>query len=338
MIYGPSVCVSTVFIDWGSASQGSALVLSEVGAMKSLHVTLFGKLTVRHGDGVLGVNEPQKAQELFCYLLLHRDQPCAREALASLLWGDHCTTSQSKAYLRKALWQLLTALRQLPGGVEMRLLRVEPEWIQLNTIAELWLDVAVFKQAYQAAKGIPGPALDASTVRSLEAAVHLYSGDLLGNWYHEWCLCEREWLYQVYLIMLEKLMAYKEACGAYEEGLAYGERILQHDRAHEQTHRHLMRLRHLAGDRTGALRQYERCVAALDAEFDAAPSVRTDHLYKQVLYDQLGETPAPMVSPEALACLRRVQADLAEMQRHVRQVISASEQRPPQPLPPMEVS
>ena len=278
--------------------------------------------------------EPQKVQELFCYLLLHRDRPYAREKLASLLWGDHCTTTQSRAYLRKTLWQLLTALRALPGAVDQRLLRVEQEWIQLNSVAELWLDVAVFKEAYRAVRGVAGSDLDERAVRALEAAVQLYSGDLLGNWYHDWCLREREWLFQVHLMMLGKLVEFCELHGRYEAGLFYGERILQHDHAHEWAHRHLMRLRHRAGDRTGALRQYERCVAALKDEFDAVPAESTVRLYEQIRRDSLDAVVSPVAPappPGTLAYLRKVQAELAAMQRHVRQAIATVERQPPQP-------
>ena len=44
----------------------------------------------------------------------------------------------------------------------------------------------------------------------------------------------------------------------FAEPLAYGARILHCDRARERTHRRLMRLHFLAGDRTAALRQYPR--------------------------------------------------------------------------------
>ena len=58
----------------------------------------------------------------------------------------------------------------------------------------------------------------------------------------------------------------RNLCGEYEAGQNYGSIILGFDRARESTHRHLMQLYYLAGDRTGALRQYERCARALDAE------------------------------------------------------------------------
>ncbi|NIN69138.1 MAG: hypothetical protein GTO63_31510, partial [Anaerolineae bacterium] len=80
------------------------------------------------------------------------------------------------------------------------------------------------------------------------------------------CLYERERLQNMYLAILDKLVSYSEVQGAYEAGLGYGSRILSYDGARERTHRRLMRLYYLAGDRTAALRQYDSCVEALRRE------------------------------------------------------------------------
>jgi DNA-binding SARP family transcriptional activator len=110
----------------------------------------------------------------------------------------------------------------------------------------------------------------------------LYRGDLLEGWYEDWCLYERERLQNIYLVMLVKCAAYCQSHGVFGKGLQYGARILQFDRAHEVAHQHLMTLLYLAGDRAGALRQYERCAVALKEELGAQPSECTRRLYKQI--------------------------------------------------------
>ena len=236
--------------------------------MEQLHISLFGKLCIQYGGQVSSGFEASKVQELLCYLLLRRDRPHAREMLASMLWGDHCTTAQSKKYLRDALWRLQSALKSQTGLANSPLLLAEPDWIELRSIAELWLDVAIFEEAYAAAKDKPGAGLDDRNATVCKRAVQLHKDVLLANWYQDWCLCERERLHQIYLIMIDKLMGYAEAHHDYEVGLSYGRRILQYDRAREHTHQQMMRLYYLTGYRAGALRQYERCVAALREELD----------------------------------------------------------------------
>jgi DNA-binding SARP family transcriptional activator len=146
----------------------------------------------------------------------------------------------------------------------------------------LWLDVEIFEDAYAVVQDVPGQSLEAWDVHVLEAGAATYAGPLLEGWYQDWCLCERERLHQVHLIMLDKLMSHCEQAGAYEAGLVYGEASLRCDRARERTYQHLMRLHVDRGDRTAALRQYERCRTALREELDVDPSARTQGFYEQI--------------------------------------------------------
>ncbi len=299
--------------------------------MKQLHISLFGKLCIQYGGSSFAGCEARKVQELLCYLLLRRDRPQAREMLASMLWGDHCTTSQSKKYLRDALWRLQSALKSQPGFAATALLHAEADWIELRSIAELWLDVAIFEEAYAAAKDIPGANLDDGIATLLQSAVKLHKDFLLANWYQDWCLCERERLHQIYLIMIDKLMGYCEAHHDFEAGLAYGRRILQYDRAREHTHQQMMRLYYLTGYRAGALRQYERCVAALKEELDVGPARSTRMLYELIRDDRLNQWPARPGAPgetaaarDVLTCLRRLQDDLSTMQRRLERATNAA--------------
>jgi len=93
----------------------------------------------------------------------------------------------------------------------------------------------------------------------------------------------------MYLSMLDKLLAYSEEHSEYDSGRGYGDTILRYDRAREQTHRQLMHLKYMAGDRTGALRQYERCAAALQEELSVKPERRTKTLYEQIRADKLND-------------------------------------------------
>jgi DNA-binding SARP family transcriptional activator len=305
--------------------------------MSKLSIHLFGKFCVRRDEQVLDGFESRKVQELFCYLLLHRDHSVPREMLASLMWPD-TTTAQSKKSLRQALWQLQSALESQTELDDDRMLLVEPDWVQLNSKADIWLDVAVLEQAFDLVRKIPGEELDLYRVQIIQDAVQLYQGPLLEGWYQDWCLYERERIQNIYLTMLDKLMIYCEIHRDYETGLLYGMRILCYDRARERTHRWLMRLHYLNGDRATALRQYEQCAAALEEELGVKPSKGTVVLYEQILADQL-DTPKPVLAsaeisleiseyllPSILSRLIQLQAALSDLQTHVGQSIEVVEQ------------
>jgi len=295
--------------------------------MPALSARLLGSLDVRaeHGDGDLPT--AQKAQELLCYLLLHRGRPVRRGALSCVLWAD--TESRlCRKNLRQALWQLQSALGYSAADT---VFDVAVETVTLRGSADLWLDVAEFQAAVEKVQGIPGRQLGTVGAAIADQAIQLYRGDLLEGFDFEWCLVEREWLQTRYLMLLDKLMSFCEANREYERGIEYGERILRRDRAREYTHRRLMCLHHLRGDRTGALRQYERCLQALDEEFNVAPAASTTRLREQICSEGGVALPSESrdprnatTSPAAAAPgmhLRRLQHELADLQRQVGEEI-----------------
>lgn len=283
----------------------------------TLHITLFGKFTIWRGTQIVPALTAHKLQELFGYLLLYRDRQHPREVLADQFWGD-LATPQARTHLRKALWEIQDAINDHDNGSDGRVLLVDSDWVQIDPGNSLWLDVAEFEHAFHGGRDVPGEQIDESSAQHLQAAVELYRGDLLEGWYHDWCLYERERLQQIYLSILDKLMGYCEVQRHYEQGIDFGTRILRYDRAHEQTHRRLMRLHFLAGDRTGALRQYERCARALQEELGVTPTEHTMALSAQIKANQLDDQAARLSGQPTSAS--RGDDHLANVLTHLRQI------------------
>jgi DNA-binding SARP family transcriptional activator len=294
--------------------------------MSALTIHLFGRFQVRGGDHDHLPIDGAKVQELFAYLLLHRRRSCRRETLAEVLWPDS-SAAQARKYFRQTLWQLQVALGEdKPGrGPGRGLLLVELEWLRLDPAADIWLDVQTLESALDLTQAVAGRDLTASQAEAARAAVRVYGGDLLEAWPYEWCLYERERLLLGYLQLLDKLMGFCETHRAYDEAVEYAAQILRTDRGRERTHRNLMRLYYLAGDRAEALRQYARCTRALRDELDVAPSARTRALYDQILADRL-EGPPLSASPSdidgSVAALRSL---LDGFDSHVRSAIQQLE-------------
>lgn len=306
--------------------------------MPALEVNLFGQFRVQSTGQVLNRFSAHKVQELFAFLLLHRDQGHSRETLVNLLWGhQHKDDAQLKRCLRQTLWQLQVALRSQSESMQ-KLLLIGPDRIQLHSDTSLWLDVATFEQAALLVQGIPGEALEPSGLQALQSAVNLYRGELLDGWYQDWCLYNRERLQGTHLAMLDKLLTYQAAHHEYESALAYGARILQYDQAHERTHRRLMILHYLTGDRTAAIRQFGHCVNALTQELDVAPSPQTVALYEQIRANSLVDAALlaseSQVKPDAsgslvkgvLQRLEHLQTVLATAQAQIQQDIQTIRQ------------
>lgn len=300
--------------------------------MTRFRIRLFGRFKLQQEDGTSYEIESHKAAELFCYLLIHRNRPHSREALAEVIWGES-STARSKKYLRQALWQIQSALTPSSHEDARPLLLTDGEWIQVNPQSEFWLDVAEFEDIYTCVRDHHGGDLDESGYLKLKQALDLYQGDLLEGWYEEWCLFERERLQNIYLSILDKLMVYCEAHQTYEEAIAFGENILRYDAARERTHRRMVRIYYKAGERTSALRQYERCVTCLKDELGVKPAKKTVELYELICQDNsypVEQTPLfiipPDTTPDILHRLRQLEKMVGDFHVKVTEEIRSLEQ------------
>jgi len=299
--------------------------------MPSLKINFFGKFEMGCADKVLADFESHKAQELFCYLLLHRTRPYLRETLAELLW-EKSPDVQIRKCLRQTLWKLQATLNLHTEFKDSELLVITPNWVQINPKASIWLDVVEFELRFNTVRDVSVEKLERQQIEAMQGAVALYRGDLLEGLYSDWCLMERERLKDMYLMMLDKLMAYSEISHAYEAGLVYGMRILSYDQALESVHRRMMRLYYSSGNRIKAMRQYERCARILDQELGVKPAHRTQMLYEQIKADQLDNTsdiqPLPLGNslPVAQEQLKELLNDLIELENRLKSKIQLAEQ------------
>lgn len=302
--------------------------------MLSLRVGMFGKLVVQQNNTVWRWEDCGRIQEIFCYLMVHRFARHSREQLAELFWCNR-PAAVSKKNLRQALWQLQCRCTHHLGESAAPLLEANSAWVYLNPEVELWTDVSAFEQAYESSCHLEE--FDAVRLQQVQQAVGLYHGDLLEGWHQDWCLCERERLQNMYLMMLDRLIGYCEKRQAYDAGLEYAERILKYDPARECTHQQLMRLKYLTGDRTGAMRQYEHCVKALRQELGIQPGRRTRELFDRIRTDPSSSPVAPdfpdlrnyppsqLPLPELLSQLKTFQNTLGLLQQQAQQWIELIE-------------
>lgn len=261
---------------------GSLMGMARATRLKpEIQIALFGRFSFRSRSRALFEHAPQRLQELVAYLLIHHDRLHRREALAGLLWED---ASNSRKYLRQSLWMLQKELQGISSAAG--LIQQTPSSVQLNLSGhqDVEVDVLEFENAYRSVAS-------REKLRNEDAArcsrgVDLYRGDLLEGWYRPWCDSERERLQRMYLTLLDRLTLHHQSRSEYETAIDFATKSLQYDPAKERTHRTLMRLLHESGDRTGALRQFERCRAALREELDVEPGDATVALYEQIRSDR----------------------------------------------------
>lgn len=275
---------------------------------------------------------------LLCYLALNRTRCHAREPLAALFWPEQGSEAALKQ-LRNVLWRLRHEL-EAAGAAPDAYLAGDEHHVALCPRGPFRLDVEAFETAVGLYCDRPGHHLLAAEARALEAAVSLYSGELLEGVYEDWCLHERERLRLLHLTSLGRLMEFYGARCEYERALALANRILVCDPLREHVHRAAMRLAWLSGDRSGALERYRQCEAALRDELGVAPLQETTDLYEQIRATPppLPASPPPPAAATLNDRLNRLAALLDDSRREIaelQQLLLLIADKPPgAPEPP----
>jgi DNA-binding SARP family transcriptional activator len=244
----------------------------------TLRMHLFGRFRASTEAGPVAGLEHRKVQELLGYLLLSWRRPGRREVLAEQLWATS-DPLRCRKYLRQSLWRLRAVLDA--AGCRDVLL-TDQEWIELRPDDSLWADTLDLERAYERCAGTPGGELGPEQVAAAERAVDLCHGPLLDGWYQDWSLLAREQHRAMHMALLDRLMAAAELAGRWEVGLAYGRRALREDPAGERVHVRMMRLHHLSGNRTEALRQFGRCSVSLERDLGVTPAPETRRLFELI--------------------------------------------------------
>ncbi len=185
-----------------------------------LKVRLFGTGQDSLEGHLLTGFPSQQSHLLLCYLLLNSRFPHLRDQLASVFWGEY-STQVSRKYLRNCLWKLRQIFEAAQADLDDYLF-VSDESVTFIRTSAYWLDVEVFEGSMEACQDVAGQNLTSTQADEMGEAVELYCGDLLEGVDYDWCIYERERLSLLYLDALSKLMAYHEAQGNFERGLAYG--------------------------------------------------------------------------------------------------------------------
>ena len=242
-----------------------------------LHIQLLGDFLIENGDAPIEGVDTARLQSLLAYLLLHRDAPQSRQHLAFLFWPDS-TETQARTNLRKQIFYLRRALPDVDGH-----LYADGKTVRWQADSPMALDVAQFEAHLAEAGEAEARGDQKAEQEALAQAASLYKGDLLPGSYDDWVLDERERLSQRLTAALERLILLCEEERDYRAAIDFAQQLLHHDPLHEATHRRIMRLHALNGDRARALRAYHTCVTALERELGVEPSARTQAAYQRLL-------------------------------------------------------
>ena len=230
----------------------------------SLQLKLFGSPQITYQGQPLTGFVSIKVRALLIYLAVTA-RPHSRDHLAHLLWED--TPASMKTNLRKAL----SNLRQLIGDL---LVEEGKELIALDP-QRCWVDVVAFEHALKSA--------------ALTEAAQLYTADFLDGFnpslsyeFEAWTLREQSRLKSGMVDLLRKLATQQETRNTLPEAIQTVRRLLALEPWQEESHRWLMELLAMNGQRSAALAHFEVCKRVLQEELAVEPSAETLKLVAKI--------------------------------------------------------
>ena len=236
-----------------------------------LQMNLFGSVRLAFPESPILRFRGQTEVALLIYLAQTR-QSHRRDALADLLW-DARSSKQALGNLRTTL----TRLRQQVGDVVI----VTRDCLAFDPDVRQQVDSVRFEAQVQAL----ATCRSSEDASQLHAALALYTGAFLAAFslpsaprFDDWVRVEQERLRRLMQAGYQRLISYALDHHDVDLGLESAKRWLVLDPTNEDAYYSLMQAQFLAGDRSAALKTYERCGIVLAEELDVVPSPAGERL------------------------------------------------------------
>jgi DNA-binding SARP family transcriptional activator len=261
----------------GNAARGRCCVLDSPIVLRML-----GSFDLRVRGEPVALSP--SVERVVAYVALH-DGPATRPNVAGNLWLD-VPEDRAMANLRSALWRL-----RRPG---FALLETRGDSLALS--ADTCVDT---RDLLETARGLldPPEAIDDPLAIDPASINRLASGtDLLGDWYDDWVLVEREHLRQIRLQALERLAVDLARRGLFGRATETALAAVATEPLRESAHRALISVHLAQGNRSEAIRQYALYRRLMREELDLEPSPQMDDLIGVVPEAALARTMRPLTS------------------------------------------
>ncbi|MEJ2600054.1 MAG: bacterial transcriptional activator domain-containing protein, partial [Anaerolineales bacterium] len=209
-------------------------------------------------------------RELFFYILAH-PEGLTKEAIGLVFWPES-SPAQLKLQFKNAIYRMRHALGQ-------DVILFENDLYRFNLNLDYEYDVETFATRLRQAENSQDRQ---QKIEILEKAASTYRHPYLIDVEGSWVIPIREALWQEFSTCVSSLARLFLEIGQNDKALEYSQRLLAIDSCLEEAHRLAMRAYAAKGDRSGLVRQFERCRQALRDEIEASPSKQTVSLFQSL--------------------------------------------------------
>lgn len=210
-----------------------------------------------------------KAEELFAYLLVHRNTNISKWTLCDSLWPGIISSEKLNHNLHMAVYRMKKTLKD--GGIGVRITS-QRGFYRMECDAPC--DYVRFEQA-----AADMSELNPTRVEVVMKVIQLYKGPLFGSRDYPWCEAERERMFRYYAGLAKRAARWHLAQGRYHETVELLMPVLHDVPFDEEAHEILLRAYIGLQDRTAFLLHYERMKANFIEELGVEPPATLKQLY-----------------------------------------------------------
>lgn len=265
----------------------------------SISFALMGA-TALHVDG-RAFPDPvpgRRGRIALAYLVLARSRPVTRDELAEAMWGSENPPATWPASLRGVIFRLRGSLDAV-GLAGSEVLRSSLGCYQLHLPVDPTVDVEEAGRLLHAARTALESG-DASAARRAAAeSAAISSADFLPGASGAWVETRQSQARELHLQALDVLAEASTATADYDGAVTAAEEAIEREPFRESSYVLLMRAHAAAGNRSAAVRAFERCRASMRVELDIEPSAVTTAVYRRIAAASDGPREAPAGRPNA---------------------------------------
>jgi DNA-binding SARP family transcriptional activator len=261
-------------IELGINHPGYTLSVKTLGKFKLIR----GRTEVKDKDW-----KRKKARTLFKILITHQDELISKERLAEMI--------STKKDQESAIRDFKVALNALKNVLEPnRKARATPYFINkkgsrygLNPDSSYTIDVNQFENLMK--KGIGESKNDeiSKAIETLNEGIELYNGNYLPNClYQDWSREVREKYKQLFIQGLEQLAELYLKLDKNQKAIEMAEKLIAEEATVEEAYQLMMKAYDELGQRSQAIRTYQRCAEKLEEDLGVIPTQKTIELYNEI--------------------------------------------------------
>jgi len=249
----------------------SAAVRPAPDELRPIRMTLFRKVRLEDETGELSPIRwrTNKAQELFLYLLQHREQLVCKSLLIDLLWPEY---DPDKAYAQLYTTVYHVRKKLEPYSAYFKLTNAMDGYMLKIGHAEM--DIELWEKFLNS--GVP---LNAETIREYERVEELYAGDYLEDYDYVWAEQERYRLSESWRKMALQMADWHQEHGDPDRAEALYAKICTLQPLTEEAHFALMKIYAARSNHPSVQRQYEKLKSLLMQELGIHPSPHVTEWY-----------------------------------------------------------